>query len=142
MISDENLEESKVELKVYQVYLKYYGGWKVIILANLSMAGFMSFRILNDYWVGNWALAPDQHSNFYWYFWFSLIFALMTSVCVFFRTFIVLTFSWFATRNLHKDMIKKILNAPINLYFDVTPIGRILNKFSKDLSAVESFLAY
>lgn len=35
-------------------------------------------------------------------------------------------------------MIKKVLNAPINLYFDITPIGRILNKFSKDLSAVET----
>ncbi len=38
---------------------------------------------------------------------------------------------------MHIDMIRKVLNAPINLYFDVTPIGRILNKFSKDLSGVE-----
>lgn len=35
-------------------------------------------------------------------------------------------------------MIERVLNAPVNLYFDTTPIGRILNKFSKDLSAVES----
>jgi ABC-type multidrug transport system fused ATPase/permease subunit len=39
-------------------------------------------------------------------------------------------------------MLKKILNAPINLYFDVTPIGRILNKFSKDLAEVESEFSY
>jgi ATP-binding cassette subfamily C (CFTR/MRP) protein 1 len=39
-------------------------------------------------------------------------------------------------------MIKRVLNAPINLYFDVTPIGRILNKFSKDLQSVEEDLCW
>ena len=34
-------------------------------------------------------------------------------------------------------MIDKIMNAPINLYFDTTPIGRILNRFSKDLSVLD-----
>ena len=35
-------------------------------------------------------------------------------------------------------MIDRVLKAPINLYFDVTPIGRILNKFSKDLNVIEN----
>lgn len=35
-------------------------------------------------------------------------------------------------------MLNKIMNAPINLYFDVTPIGRILNRFSKDLNVLET----
>lgn len=43
---------------------------------------------------------------------------------------------------MHEDMIKYVLNAPINLYFDTTPTGRILNKFSKDLSALETMLVY
>jgi len=34
-------------------------------------------------------------------------------------------------------MLSKVFNAPINLYFDITPIGRILNKFSKDLTGIE-----
>ena len=44
---------------------------------------------------------------------------------------------WRGTKKLHSDMLAKVFNAPINLYFDVTPIGRILNKFSKDLSGIE-----
>ena len=31
-------------------------------------------------------------------------------------------------------MIEKVGNAPINKYFDITPIGRVLNKFSSDLN--------
>ena len=39
-------------------------------------------------------------------------------------------------------MLSRVLNAPVNLYFDVTPIGRILNKFSKDLNEIESEMSY
>jgi len=35
-------------------------------------------------------------------------------------------------------MIHHVLRAPVNLYFDTTPIGRILNRFSKDLQELES----
>jgi len=31
-------------------------------------------------------------------------------------------------------MIEAVGNAPINLYYDITPIGRVLNKFSSDLN--------
>ena len=39
-------------------------------------------------------------------------------------------------------MLSRVLKAPVNLYFDKTPIGRILNKFSKDLNQVESGFSY
>ena len=35
-------------------------------------------------------------------------------------------------------MINRTVLAPVNLYFDITPVGRILNKFSKDLNAIET----
>ena len=39
-------------------------------------------------------------------------------------------------------MIERILGAPINLYFDTTPIGRIINRFTKDLQPVEVAMIY
>lgn len=59
IIEDENKEETKVELKVYLAYLKYYGGWRMIFLSQASMVLFLTFKIMNDYWVGNWAISPD-----------------------------------------------------------------------------------
>lgn len=35
-------------------------------------------------------------------------------------------------------MLSKVMCAPVNLYYDITPIGRILNKFSKDLNDTET----
>lgn len=51
-------------------------------------------------------------------------------------------YTWRAAKYLHNDMVKRVLNAPINLYYDVTPTGRILNKFSKDLSVIETQLMF
>lgn len=48
---------------------------------------------------------------------------------------------WFSIRadkKLHERMIERVGNAPINLYFDITPIGRVLNKFSSDLNDLSS----
>lgn len=97
---------------------------------------------MNDYWIGNWATSPDQHTKFPMYCGLYFCFTVMTSLFVYMRTGTMQLFSWYATRKLHKDMIRKVLNAPINLYYDVTPIGRILNKFSKDLAVIETNLSY
>lgn len=72
----------------------------------------------------------------------TFLYAILQSVLVCIRVYSIQFFSWNATKKLHEDMIKKVLNAPINLYFDVTPIGRILNKFSKDLSVLELQLGW
>ena len=51
-------------------------------------------------------------------------------------------YSWHASKKLHEDMIEKILQAPVNLYFDITPIGKSLNKFSKDLIHLQGGFHY
>jgi ABC-type multidrug transport system fused ATPase/permease subunit len=38
---------------------------------------------------------------------------------------------------MHDSLIKRVLNAPMNLYFDQTPIGSLVNIFSKDLHACD-----
>ena len=37
-------------------------------------------------------------------------------------------------KKLHNEMITRVTNAPINLFYDVTPIGRVLNRFSSDIN--------
>jgi ABC-type multidrug transport system fused ATPase/permease subunit len=41
-----------------------------------------------------------------------------------------------ASETLHSDLLKSVLNAPQS-FFDTTPIGRILSRFSKDLYSID-----
>lgn len=51
-------------------------------------------------------------------------------------------YSWYATKKLHDDMMHSVLHAPVNLYFDKTPLSRLLNIFSKDLNQLEIQMSY
>jgi ABC-type multidrug transport system fused ATPase/permease subunit len=42
-----------------------------------------------------------------------------------------------AGRRLHNDMLERLMRAPM-WYFDTTPLGRIVNRFSKDIDLVDS----
>jgi len=43
-----------------------------------------------------------------------------------------------AGRFLHEKMFRRVLSAPINIYFDKTPTGVILNRFSKDINLIDN----
>jgi len=43
-------------------------------------------------------------------------------------------------QRLHDDMASSIMSAPINLFFDVTAHGAIMQRFTKDLFQISHFL--
>ena len=44
------------------------------------------------------------------------------------------------SRTFFNMMLDRVIHAPVNLYFDVTPVGRILGIFNFNLQAVEGIL--
>lgn len=46
------------------------------------------------------------------------------------------------SRYFFKNILRKVFNAPINLYFDKNPTGVILNRFSKDMNVIDNAMPY
>lgn len=55
---------------------------------------------------------------------------------VLFSSFSLAMASIFASRTLHNRMLANILRSPMS-FFDTTPLGRILNRFSKDIYLID-----
>lgn len=45
-----------------------------------------------------------------------------------------------AAQKLHDDLLYNVMRAPTTTFFDVTPTGRILNRFSKDVDTADNVL--
>ena len=43
---------------------------------------------------------------------------------------------------LHRTLLKIVLQAPINLFYDITPLGQVLNRFSKDLAVMDEMIYF
>jgi ABC-type multidrug transport system fused ATPase/permease subunit len=78
---------------------------------------------------------PTQNGQLFYigvYALFGLLFILATTV----RTIVRLVGSLWASRKLHDELLKSILYSPLR-FFEVTPVGRILNRFSSDIEKID-----
>lgn len=41
---------------------------------------------------------------------------------------------------MHKQMLNSVIRAPTSTFFDITPVGRIVNRFSQDIDTVDNDL--
>ena len=67
----------------------------------------------------------------------------MMAACVAFfnwsRTYIQCLLGAAASRTLHRDMTRQVLMAPLS-FFESTPMGRLIQRLSKDLDQVDQQL--
>lgn len=75
------------------------------------------------------------------------IFIIIKYLCYFSAILIFMTESLLvcgfikAAKQLHLGLLRNILKSPMS-FFDTTPVGRIVNRFSKDIDAIDNRLIY
>lgn len=62
---------------------------------------------------------------------------LLAGVIILARVGIFMRAGLQVSRKIHMAAVRRVLRAPINLFFDKTPTGRIQNRFSKDQNNVD-----
>ncbi|CAM4790952.1 unnamed protein product [Rotaria magnacalcarata] len=74
------------------------------------------------------------------YFYTLLGFVLLNIILLFLRTLLYFLSTHIAARTIHSQMFSSTLRAPI-YFFDTNPIGRIINRCSKDISPIDEKLS-
>jgi ATP-binding cassette subfamily C (CFTR/MRP) protein 4 len=62
-----------------------------------------------------------------------ILFAIIAS-CL--RVLLYFSMTVRSSKNLHKNMLNRVLKTPIR-FFDINPVGRIMNRFSKDIGIID-----
>uniref|UniRef100_A0A8C5LQJ0 ATP-binding cassette sub-family C member 5 n=1 Tax=Leptobrachium leishanense TaxID=445787 RepID=A0A8C5LQJ0_9ANUR len=93
--------------------------------------------IINNSTLPSSSMRDNPQLHFYIHIYvFSMVAALLLR---FIRGYVFVKSTIKASTRLHDQLFHKILSSPIRL-FDTTPIGRILNRFTKDLDEVDTRL--
>ncbi|GMR61820.1 hypothetical protein PMAYCL1PPCAC_32015 [Pristionchus mayeri] len=145
LMSKEVAATGKVSWSVYQTYFSSIGCQ--LVLAFCTIYVFSSILgVLSNLWLASWSddaqtiqSVPDgaYQTNKRLLIYTGLGMGQALTICV---ASIVMALGMVrASRILHEGMLETTLHSPM-AFLDVTPIGRIINRFGKDIDAVDSAL--
>jgi ATP-binding cassette subfamily C (CFTR/MRP) protein 1 len=144
LVTKEEREEGSVAGSAYSTYIKA-GGLLPAFAAIGVQAGGRAAEILSSFWLALWADSairatsmgtPHSDSDTSFYLGIYAMFGLLGVVGLTVRSLAMAYHRLGASRKLHNDLTTSILRAPVS-FFDVTPTGRILNRFAADMDKVD-----
>ncbi|RLN91298.1 hypothetical protein BBJ28_00024128, partial [Nothophytophthora sp. Chile5] len=147
LVQEEDRVRGKVSGYTYKTYFDETGLNAVVVLIVIVAAYGVSqgVRVLVDWWPSHWARnmtrydVDPSYSGTAFGMWY-LGFIVACTVLTLGRALLMVEFCVRSSKNLHEELFRRVLRAPVNGYFDVTPVGRILNRFSNDLDQMDSIL--
>jgi ATP-binding cassette subfamily C (CFTR/MRP) protein 1 len=128
--------------KVYWAYASACGGVVFLILASSCMFFTEFSRILRSLTLRDWTNENgiEFTSNAFYYIQIYAGLAALQVLSAFSNTVMFVWGGYRAAKVLHERALARIIRSPMS-FFDSTPIGRILTRFSKDLDVVDSYVA-
>ncbi|KAM7188324.1 P-loop containing nucleoside triphosphate hydrolase protein [Naviculisporaceae sp. PSN 640] len=138
LMQSEERAIASVPWSVYSAYIRASGSMfnfpLVIFLLILSQGANIMTSLWLSYWTaGKWNLVMGAYIGVYaglGVVQALLMFAFMVSLSI---------LGTRASKNMLHDAIKRVLRAPMS-FFDTTPLGRITNRFSRDVDVMDNNL--
>ncbi|XP_057180127.1 ATP-binding cassette sub-family C member 9 isoform X8 [Triplophysa rosa] len=145
---------SKIPWRVCWRYLSS-GGFLMVFLMVSSKLAKHSVMVAIDYWLAAWTSSNQRNESLVDPFANSAnstqntehhsyvpVFIILCGAAIALCLITSLTVEFLgvaAATNLHHNLLNKIIHAPIR-FFDITPLGQILNRFSADTNIIDQHI--
>ena len=100
------------------------------------MSIWLANQIATNLWLAYWSSSNDEEHHIF-YLKIYLIMALSYGFVSLIRAGILCYSSLKVSRKMHYLIMKCLFFAPLNEFFERVPVGRILNRISKDMNVVD-----
>ncbi|KAK6109907.1 multi drug resistance-associated protein (MRP) [Brugia pahangi] len=146
LIEKEGVEVGKVKFAVYLLYLHAIGYGTTAIFVSIYIFSSV-LGVSSNLWLANWSdhankgniTAEENDTNWRLGIYATLGLGQAAMVCI---GSITMAYGMvFASRKLHEGILRNIMHLPM-AFFDITPLGRIVNRFGKDIEIVDALLPH
>ncbi|OWK15922.1 hypothetical protein Celaphus_00004092 [Cervus elaphus hippelaphus] len=160
LIQTESPREGTVTWKTYHTYIKASGGYLLSLFVVSLFVLMIGSSAFSNWWLGVWLDKGSQmtcgpHSNmstcevgtvladsgprvYQWAYSGSMVSILVFGIT---KGFMFTKTTLMASSSLHDRVFDKILESPMS-FFDRTPTGRLMNRFSKDMDELDVRLPF
>ncbi|XP_041046050.1 ATP-binding cassette sub-family C member 9-like [Carcharodon carcharias] len=148
LIQEEEREEGSISLKIYWLYARAIGHSFLFFLI-FAVIMKQSFLVAVDFWLADWSSAGNHSEttatqnendvesgflNCYLYGYIGL--ACAGVLFALFSSFAHVISGIRASKYLFTNMLQNVTTLPLR-FFETTPVGRILNRFSSDFKTID-----
>ncbi|XP_040491214.1 multidrug resistance-associated protein 1 isoform X9 [Ursus maritimus] len=141
LVEADKAQTGQVKLSVYWDYMKAIG----LFISFLSIFLFLCNNVAalaSNYWLSLWTDDPivngtQEHTKVRLSVYGAL--GISQGISVFGYSMAVSIGGIFASRRLHVDLLQNVLRSPMS-FFERTPSGNLVNRFSKELDTVDSMI--
>ncbi|XP_064192872.1 ATP-binding cassette sub-family C member 12 isoform X1 [Anguilla rostrata] len=155
LVAQESSQEGSVTWRTYHQYCKAVGGYVLVLLMLLIFILHVGTTAFSSWWLSYWFEQGSgnfsnksedsgnisQHPNLEFY---QLIYSMTIVAMVLLSAIKAYSFTKVTlggSSKLHDKMFHRVLRSPMS-FFDTTPIGRIVNRFSKDQDEIDTGLPF
>ncbi|XP_019724109.1 ATP-binding cassette sub-family C member 4 isoform X2 [Hippocampus comes] len=156
-VAEESRAQGSIGLNIYIKYLRAGASVLVVVIALLLNILAQVAYIVQDWWLAYWAeeqgkldinstmehnvTQVDKELDLEFYLGIYGGLTAATIIFGFVRTLLMFNVLVRSTQALHNSMFNAILRTHVR-FFDVNPIGRVLNRFSKDIGQLDSIMPW
>ncbi|KAJ5476818.1 ABC multidrug transporter [Penicillium sp. IBT 31633x] len=139
LIQEEDRSVTSVDWGVYIAYIRASGSLWYGVIPFILLCLAQSSNILTNIWLSYWVdekfdLSKGQYIGIY------VGLGIIQAVLMFSFSLSVSLLATSASRTMMEKALASVLRAPMS-FFDTTPLGRIINRFSKDVDTMDNTLS-
>jgi len=128
-----------VKMEIYLLYFVSGGGISLLMIYLLFLVGYNMGNTGSTFWLAYWTnqlSSPNPKHDSYWYLGIYCAIQVAAVLGLFAAAIVALYIRLNASKTLFDALLERALHAPMK-FFDTTPIGRIINRFSRDMYSVD-----